>query len=83
LGYDRVTKLTYGNKDFVMNALDYLTDANGLITARNKEVRIRALDKVQVQENKKFWQGVNLLVPLLIIAIFGGIRYFLRIRKFA
>ena len=83
LGYDRVTGQTYGNKDFVMNALDYMTDANGLITARNKEVTIRALDKIQIQENKKFWQGLNLLLPLLLIALFGGIRYYLRLRKFA
>lgn len=83
LGYDRVTNQTYGNKDFVMLALDFMTDANGLITARNKEVSIRALDQIQIQENKKFWQGLNLLLPLIIIALFGSIRYYLRLRKFA
>ena len=82
LGYDRVTKQTYGNKDFVMNALDYMTDANGLITARSKEIQIRALDKIQIQENRRFWQGVNLLVPLLLIGVFGSLRYYFRIRKF-
>jgi ABC-2 type transport system permease protein len=83
LGYDRVTGLTFGNKDLVMHALDYLTDANGLISTRNKQVSIRQLDKIQIQENKKFWQGLNLLLPLALIGLFGGIRHYLRLRKFA
>nr|WP_295929274.1 gliding motility-associated ABC transporter substrate-binding protein GldG [uncultured Dyadobacter sp.] len=82
LGYDRVSKQTYGNKDFVLHALDYMTDANGLINARSKQIAIRALDKVQVQESRKFWQALNLLLPIVLIAIFGAIRYYMRIRKF-
>jgi ABC-2 type transport system permease protein len=83
LGYDRVLNKTYGNKDFVMHALDYMTDANGLITSRNKEVVIRGLDKIKVQEKRKFWQSLNLLLPLAIIALFGAARYYIRLRKFA
>jgi gliding-associated putative ABC transporter substrate-binding component GldG len=82
LGYDRVLNKTFGNKDFVMHALDYMTDANGLITSRNKEVAIRALDKIQIQEKSKFWQSLNLLLPLVVIGVFGALRYYLRIRKF-
>lgn len=82
LGYDRVSSQTYGNKDFVMHALDYMTDANGIITARNKEVSIRALDQIQIKESKKFWQSINILLPLLLIALFGAIRYYFRLRKF-
>ena len=83
LGYDRVTKQTFGNKDFVMHALDYMTDANGLINARSKQIDIRALDKIQIQENKKFWQALNLLLPIALIGIFGALRYYIRRRKFA
>ncbi|SDE63462.1 gliding-associated putative ABC transporter substrate-binding component GldG [Dyadobacter soli] len=82
LGYDRVTKQTYGNKDFVLHALDYMTDANGLINARGKQIAIRALDKIQIQESRKFWQALNLLLPVALIGIFGALRYYLRIRKF-
>jgi ABC-2 type transport system permease protein len=82
LGYDRVSKQTFGNKDFVLHALDYMTDANGLINARNKQIAIRALDKIEIQENRKFWQLLNLLLPVVLIGIFGGLRYYLRIRKF-
>ncbi|WP_353722757.1 gliding motility-associated ABC transporter substrate-binding protein GldG [Dyadobacter sp. 676] len=82
LGYDRVTKQTFGNKDFVLHALDYMTDANGLINARGKQIEIRALDKIQIRENRKFWQALNLLLPIVIIGIFGAVRYYLRLRKF-
>jgi ABC-2 type transport system permease protein len=82
LGFDRVLNKTFGNKDFVMHALDYMTDSNGLITSRNKEVAIRGLDKVKVQENRKFWQGLNLLLPLALIALLGALRYYLRLRKY-
>ncbi|MCF0051390.1 gliding motility-associated ABC transporter substrate-binding protein GldG [Dyadobacter sp. LJ53] len=83
LGYDRVTRQTFGNKDFVMHALDYMTDANGLINARSKQIDIRALDKIQIREDKKFWQALNLLLPIALIGVFGGLRYYLRGRKFA
>lgn len=82
LGYDRVTKQTFGNKDFVLHALDYMTDANGLINARGKQIAIRALDKIQIQESRKFWQALNLLLPVVLIGFFGAVRYYLRIRKF-
>lgn len=82
LGYDRVTKQTFGNKDFVLHALDYMTDANGLINARGKQIAIRALDKIKIQEDRKFWQALNLLLPVVLIGIFGALRYYLRIRKF-
>jgi gliding-associated putative ABC transporter substrate-binding component GldG len=82
LGYDRVTKQTFGNKDFVMHALDYMTDAHGLIGARSKQIDIRALDKIQIQESKKFWQALNLLLPIVLIGIFGALRYYIRLRKF-
>ncbi|NIJ50912.1 gliding motility-associated ABC transporter substrate-binding protein GldG [Dyadobacter arcticus] len=82
LGYDRVTRQTFGNKDFVMHALDFMTDANGLISSRSKQIEIRALDKIQIQENRKFWQAINLLLPIALIAIFGALRYYFRVRKF-
>jgi len=83
LGYDRASSNIFGNKDFVMHALDYMTDANGIITSRSKQISIRALDKIAVQKDKKFWQALNLLLPLVILGIFGAIRYYIRKRKFA
>ncbi|MNL44282.1 hypothetical protein D3C87_1668460 [compost metagenome] len=66
----------------MLHALDYMTDANGLINARSKQIAIRALDKIQIQEDRKFWQALNILLPVVLIGLFGAIRYYLRIRKF-
>ncbi|MBE9465835.1 gliding motility-associated ABC transporter substrate-binding protein GldG [Dyadobacter subterraneus] len=83
LGYDRASSNIFGNKDFVMHALDYMTDENGIINSRSKQISIRALDKIAVHKDKKFWQVLNLLLPLVILGIFGAIRYYIRRRKFA
>lgn len=83
LGYDRASSNVFGNKDFVMHALDYMTDENGIINSRSKQISIRALDKIAVHKDKKFWQALNLLLPLVILGIFGAMRYYIRKRKFA
>lgn len=82
LGFDRVSRHIFANRDFVLNALEYMTDENGLITSRNKEVKIRMLDKVKIHEERFIWQAANLLIPVLAI-IFGGLcNILLRKRKF-
>ena len=60
LGLDPVTEQTYANAEFVENALNYMINSEGIILARNKEVRIRPLDKTRIGEEKTYWQGFNL-----------------------
>lgn len=76
-------KVRYANKDFMFNALAYLTDENGLITSRNKEVTLRPLNRVKVQEERTFWQALNLAGPLVILVLFGILRDVIRRRKYA
>lgn len=71
LGWDRLTNQTMGNLDFVLNAVDYLVDENGVITARNKEVKIRPLDKKKIQEDRVFWQMIVLGGPLVLLLLWG------------
>lgn len=82
LGYDRVSRNTFGNKDFVMHAVDYLTDEKGLINARNKQISIRQLDKIRIQEGRFQWQLLNLAFPVASVVLFGMIRFYWRRRKF-
>ncbi len=82
-GYDRLTGITFGNKDFVLNALSYLLDEDGLILARQKEVTLRPLDKPRLKEEKTTWQALNLGGPLLLLALFGVTRAWLRGRRYA
>ncbi|MDD3878302.1 MAG: Gldg family protein [Bacteroidales bacterium] len=83
LGYDRWTRQTFGNKDFVLNAINYLCDDSELIYARSKEFRLRMLDDTKVQKYKLFIQLANVILPILIIIILGLILYFYRRRKFS
>jgi ABC-2 type transport system permease protein len=82
LGFDRYSGNTFANKDFVLNSIDYLLDDNGVIVARNKEIKLRPLDKVALQEERTYWQAVNLIIPLIILVVAGLLRNFLRQRKF-
>ncbi|KPM48376.1 gliding motility-associated ABC transporter substrate-binding protein GldG [Jiulongibacter sediminis] len=74
LGFDKVSQHTFGNKDFLMNAIDYLVDENGVITARSKEVKLRPLDSIKVRDERFRYQLINLLLPSLFILVLGVIK---------
>ncbi|HPI86748.1 MAG TPA: gliding motility-associated ABC transporter substrate-binding protein GldG [Bacteroidales bacterium] len=82
LGYDQYTRQSFGNKDFILNALDYLIDESGLISIRSREVKLRQLDMPRVTKNKIFWQAFNVILPVIFVIIFGIIRFYLRKRKY-
>ena len=82
LGYDPITQQNFGNEDLLLNALNYLIEESGLITARNKEIAIRPLDEVKVAEESITWQMINLVLPVLAIILFGVIRHYWRKRKY-
>lgn len=82
LGYDQLSQQTFSNKDFVMNALAYLIDENGLISSRNKEITLRPLDKFRVQDEKLSWQLINMVLPVAVIISFGIFRFWWRKRKY-
>jgi ABC-2 type transport system permease protein len=71
LGYDRVSKQTFGNKEFLLNTIYYLNDETGIMQLRSRTVQLRLLDKVKLREEKVFWQWLNLVVPLVLVLLFG------------
>lgn len=83
LGFDRNSKRNFGNKTFIINCLEYLVDEDNLIETRNKEIRLRQLDPIKVQKESSFWQQINLVLPSLLVAIFGLLFYFIRKKRFA
>ncbi len=83
LGYDRYGQQQYANKDFILNCVEYLVDDNNLIEARNREVKMRLLDKAQLLEKKELWQFLNFAIPIFFIAIFGFIYLKSRQKKYA
>lgn len=83
LGFDRYTQQQYGNKNFLLNVADYLTDDSGIIELRNKEIKLRLLDKTRIREEKLTWQLVNILLPLVLVIAFGILQQYYRKKKYA
>ena len=83
LGYDRYSQQQYGNKNFLLNVADYLTDDSGIIELRNKEVKIRLLDRARIRKEKTFWQVLNLVLPMVLLLVFGISQHYYRKRKYA
>lgn len=80
LAYDPNIKYTYpGNKHFLINALQYLCDDNGLAHLKTKELSLRMLDKNKVQENKLVIQLINIILPIVLLLIFAF--FFIRNKK--
>lgn len=82
LGYDQYTQQTYGNKNFILNCINYLCDDSGLISVRSRELTLRLLDKKKIKNEKLKWQLMNTVIPLLTILIFGLIYTIRRKRKY-
>ncbi|MBT3174784.1 MAG: gliding motility-associated ABC transporter substrate-binding protein GldG [Lentimicrobiaceae bacterium] len=83
LGFDQFTGETFGNKEFVLNALNYLTDGPGLISLRSREMKLRLLDKTKINSNRTLWELVNLILPVIIVVFAGLLLIWARKRKYS
>lgn len=81
LGYDRVTRQMHGNKDFIVNAMLYLTDDEGLMQLRNRRIDLRLLNRAVVDSQRNMWIWVNTLLPIVLLALFGGVFFWQRKKK--
>ena len=82
LSRDKWTNEQFGNKDFLLNAVDYLLDDVGLMKLRNKSLQIPILDKQKAFKERRYWQFINLGIPLLMLLVFGIGFHGLRKRKY-
>lgn len=83
LGYDHYTNQTYGNKNLLLNMVDYLTGDTRLIALRTKEIQIRPLNRARIRNEKLFWQLVNNIIPPALVLIFAIFQHYLRRRRYA
>jgi ABC-2 type transport system permease protein len=72
-----------GNGEFAVNSLDYLTDEYGLLESRSKTSEIRLLDQVKLNQSYLKWQLINILLPILLVVLFGLVYNFIRKKRFA
>ena len=83
IGFDKFTQQTFiGNQEFILNAVNYLCDDEGLMTIRSRELKMRLLDHDKVSNNRFVIQLINILLPLVIIILFGITVAIIRKRKY-
>ena len=83
LSKDKWTNQQFGNKEFLLNAVDYLLDDSGLIQLRSKSLQIRMLDKQKAFKERSYWQFLNVGLPLILLFAFGIIFNYLKKRKYS
>ncbi len=81
-GYDRITRQTYGNSDFALNSLLYLTDENGLMNLRNRRMTLRLLNKSKVLTHSSYWQAIAIGAPLVLLILLGVLFFSYRRYKY-
>ena len=61
----------FGNRDFLINCINYLVDDNGIMELRSRELKLRLLNKAHVKSGKFKWQIINVACPLIIVILAG------------
>ncbi|WP_339700396.1 gliding motility-associated ABC transporter substrate-binding protein GldG [Algoriphagus aquimarinus] len=83
LGEDPFSQTTFANKLFLKNLVQYLADPEGIIASRTRSFKIRPLNKMKIAQQKTFWQGLNVLAPVVVLLFLGGIVWWIRRNKYS
>ncbi len=82
LDTDKWSGRYYGNKAFLVNVMNYLLDDKGLVKIRSKKVKIPFLNKQRAYKESSYWRFINIVLPLLLLGVFGLIYSFVRKWKY-
>ena len=69
LGYDAYSQTTFANREFLMNAVRYLTDDTGIFALKEKSLQIQLLNKQLLQQHRQTIIFINVILPPLILLI--------------
>jgi ABC-2 type transport system permease protein len=83
LGLDRYTQEIYGNKDFIINCLNWLVDESNIMELRSREMKLRLLEKSVIRQKRLLIQVINTTLPVILVIIAGIIYNFFRKKKYA
>ena len=82
MGYDRYSGMQFSNRDMVVNSVLWLTDADGLISLREKDVALRLINDKRAHEQRMNVQLISTISPIAILALIGGVVTIVRRRKY-
>lgn len=82
VGYDQYMKIQFGNRDFLVNAVLWLTDNNGLIDLRSKHIPLRLLNDQRTHQIAKQITIISVITPIAILALVGGVVLGIRKKKY-
>ncbi len=83
MGLIQMENYRFANKAFFLNSIDYLSSDNSLFQSRNKTVVLRLLNKQKLQEQKTFWQLINVLLPVAMVLLIGYLFQWWRKKRYS
>ena len=84
IGYNKWENYAFiGNEDFITNAIEYMMDEKGVMSARNKKIKLRLLDQIKANDESTYWRMINLGIPLAFLVAFGLVFFYLRRRRYS
>ena len=83
LGFSKDINYTFANAEFISNCLDYCVNPSGILEARAKDYSLRLLDPEKTEDERSFWQLINIASPLLVIILCGTVFQYIRKRKYS
>jgi ABC-2 type transport system permease protein len=81
LGYDMNMRYQFSNKEFLVNAIDYLAGEE-IVNVRGKEIKLRPLDQDKITDSIAMVRIINLVLPIVLLIVFGIARYYFRKKKY-
>jgi gliding motility-associatede transport system auxiliary component len=82
LGFSRDNNYTFANQDFVENSLEYMVNPSGILETRSKDFTLRLLDPSKVDSDRRYWQFMNIGLPLILVMLGGYVYQLIRRRKY-
>jgi ABC-2 type transport system permease protein len=82
LGFDRTSGRQFGNKDFIVNAVNWLANDDNLLLLRKKQQQLRLLDKTEIEKNRNVYVAANMILPVLFLGGYIGMAFFRRKKKY-
>ncbi len=82
VGYDYYTQTLYANKEFLLGCVNYLVGDDGLMASRSRNIILRKLDVVKVREQRTKYRVINIVLPVVILALAAGAVVVIRKKKY-